>query len=121
MMTVFDPTRQIGVLAALGMKRRQVTGLFLLQATLLGVVGASIVCQIGVALLAWLKQVGIGMPSVSGMGDVVALMGDRIYPSVNLAGVISRAAIVAIMAAIASLYPAWQASRKQPAEALHHV
>ena len=55
------------------------------------------------------------------MGDVVALMGDRIYPSIGLADIISRGVIVAIMAAIASLYPAWQASRKQPAEALHHV
>lgn len=121
MMAVFERTREMGVLAALGMKGRQVTGLFLLEGTLIGVVGATIGCLIGIALLAWLKQVGIGMPSVSGMGDVVALMGDRIYPSVSLTGIISRGVIVAIMAAIASLYPAWQASRKQPAEALHHV
>jgi ABC-type lipoprotein release transport system permease subunit len=93
----------------------------LLEGTLIGVVGATIGCLIGVALLAWLKQVGIGMPSATGMGDVVALMGDRIYPSIGLAGIISRGVTVAIMAAIASLYPAWQASRKQPAEALHHV
>ena len=121
MMAVFERTRKMGVLAALGMKGRQVMGLFLLEGTLIGVVGATIGCLLDVALLAWLKQVGIGMPSISGMGDVVALMGDRIYPSVSLTGIVSRGVIVAIMAAIASLYPAWQASRKQPAEALHHV
>ena len=90
MMAVFERTREMGVLAALGMKGRQVTGLFLLEGTLIGVVGATIGCLLGVALLAWLKQVGIGMPSVSGMGDVVALMGDRIYPSISLTGIISR-------------------------------
>jgi ABC-type lipoprotein release transport system permease subunit len=34
---------------------------------------------------------------------------------------LGRALTVAIIAALASLYPAWQASRKEPAEALHYV
>ena len=55
------------------------------------------------------------------MGEVGALMGDRLYPSVTLAGVISRGLVVTFIAMLASLYPAWQASRKEPAEALHHV
>ncbi len=121
MMAVFERTREMGVLAALGLKGRQVMGLFLLEGTLIGVVGAAVGGLLAVILLVWLKRVGIGMPSVSGMGDVVALIGDRIYPSVAPVGIISRAVTVAIMAAIASFYPAWQASRKQPAEALHHV
>lgn len=121
MMAVFERTREMGVLAALGLKGRQIMGLFLLEGTLIGVVGAAVGGLLALILLVWLKRVGIGMPSVSGMGDVVALIGDRIYPSVAPVGIISRAVTVAIMAAVASLYPAWQASRKQPAEALHHV
>jgi len=34
---------------------------------------------------------------------------------------LGRALTVAVIAALASLYPAWQASRKEPAEALHYV
>ena len=34
---------------------------------------------------------------------------------------VRQGAIVVIIAALASLYPAWQASRAEPAEALHHV
>jgi ABC-type lipoprotein release transport system permease subunit len=34
---------------------------------------------------------------------------------------LTRGLTVVIIAALASLYPAWQASRKEPAQALHHV
>ena len=48
-------------------------------------------------------------------------MGDRLYPSVGLGQVVGRGLAVIFIAALASIYPAWQASRKEPAEALHHV
>ncbi len=121
MMAVFERTREMGVLAALGMKGRQIMGLFLLEGTLIGVVGAVIGCLLGILLLGLVGQVGIDLSFASGMGEVGALMGDRLYPSVTPAGVISRGVAVALIAMLASLYPAWQAARKEPAEALHHV
>jgi ABC-type lipoprotein release transport system permease subunit len=48
-------------------------------------------------------------------------MGDRIYPKVPMSTIISRGITVVIIVMLASLYPAWQASRKEPAESLHHV
>lgn len=121
LMAVFERTREMGVLAALGMKGRQLMNLFLLEGALIGGVGALIGCILGGALIAGLAQVGIDFSFTSGMGDIVALMGDRLYPSITLTDIIGRGITVTIIAAIASLYPAWQASRKEPAEALHHV
>lgn len=121
MMAVFERTREMGVLAALGMKGGQIMGLFLLEGTLIGVVGAVIGCILGSLLLGLVGQVGIDLSFASGMGEIGALMGDRLYPSVTLTGVISRGVVVALIATLASLYPAWQASRKEPAETLHHV
>ena len=46
LMAVFERTREMGVLAALGMKGRQIMGLFLLEGTLIGVVGAVIGCTL---------------------------------------------------------------------------
>jgi ABC-type antimicrobial peptide transport system permease subunit len=66
-------------------------------------------------------SVGIGFSFASGMGEITALMGDRLYPSVDATSIIVRGVVVAIIAALASLYPAWQAGRKEPAQALHHV
>ncbi len=121
MMAVFERTREMGVLAALGMKGRQIMAVFLLEGTMIGALGALIGCLLGVALLAWLMQVGIDISYTSGFGEISALMGKRIYPIIALPDVVSRGVTVIVIAAIASLYPAWQASRKQPAEALHHV
>ncbi len=121
MMAVFERTREMGVMAALGMKGRQILGLYLLEGTLVGAVGTAIGIAIGLALNLWLAQVGFDISYASGMGELSALMGTRIYPSLSMADVINRGVLVLVVTALASLYPAWQASRKEPVEALHHV
>jgi ABC-type lipoprotein release transport system permease subunit len=122
LMAVFERTREMGVLAALGLKGRQIMGLFLLEGSLIGVVGAVIGCGLGVALIALVGSVGLDFSKfASGLGDLGALMGSKLYPSITLAALVSRAVLVVVITAIASIYPAWQASRKEPAQALHHV
>jgi putative ABC transport system permease protein len=121
LMAVFERTREMGVLAALGMKSRQIMGLFLLEGTLIGVVGAAIGCMLGALLLGWVGRVGIDFSSASGMGEVMALMGARLYPSTTPGALFGRGVLVIVLAALAALYPAWQASHKEPAQALHHI
>lgn len=121
LMAVFERTREMGVLAALGMKGRQVTTLFLLEGTMIGAVGAFIGCLVGGAIVWLVAQVGLDFSYASGMGEMTALMGERLYPSLSLAQTIGRGLTVTLIAALATLYPAWQAARKQPADVLHHL
>jgi ABC-type lipoprotein release transport system permease subunit len=121
LMAVFERTREMGVLAALGLKGRQIMELFVLEGALIGAVGAALGCGLGAALLLILRQVGIDFSYASGLGEITALMGNRIYPVLSGATLLTRGLTVIIIAALASLYPAWQASRKEPAQALHHV
>jgi ABC-type lipoprotein release transport system permease subunit len=122
LMAVFERTREMGVLAALGMKGRRIMGLFLLEGAFIGVVGAVIGCVVGFGLISMMGSVGIDLSKMTtGMGDVGVLMSGKLYPAVSLPDLISRGVIVVVIASIASLYPAWQASRKEPATALHHV
>jgi len=122
LMAVFERTREMGVLAALGMKGRQVMGLFLLEGSLIGVVGAVIGSLIGFLLIALIGSAGLDLSKMTtGMGEVGVLMSGKLYPVITAAGLFSRAVLVVVIAAIASLYPAWQASRKEPSKALHHV
>ncbi|MGD9318040.1 MAG: FtsX-like permease family protein [Anaerolineae bacterium] len=121
LMAAFERTREIGVLAAMGMKGRQILNVFLLEGTAIGVVGAVIGSLLSILLLGVLAQVGIGFSFASGISEMTALMGDRIYPSITAADIISRGVTVVVIVTIASLYPAWQASRKEPAKALHYV
>jgi ABC-type lipoprotein release transport system permease subunit len=122
MMAVFERTREMGVLAALGMKGRQIMGLFLLEGAMIGMVGAALGCILGWLLMAALNQAGgIDLSVTAEMGDMTALMGDTLYTSIYLVDIVRQGVTVAVIAALASLIPAWQASRKEPAEALHHV
>jgi ABC-type lipoprotein release transport system permease subunit len=121
LMAAFERTREMGVLAALGMRGRQIMGLFVSEGALIGLVGTVIGCVAGALVVAALGQVGISLAGVSGLGEVGALLGDRLYPVLTPDALLSRGALAIAIAALAALYPAWQASRREPAQALHQV
>ncbi|MCB8983183.1 MAG: ABC transporter permease [Ardenticatenaceae bacterium] len=124
LMAVYERTREMGVLAALGMKGRQITTLFLLEGTFIGVFGAVVGVIAGGLLVAAVAQVGIDISGISDAGggaEVYALMGTRMYPAFSLTTSLVYAFLVMVISAAASFFPAWQASRQEPAEALHHI
>ncbi len=127
LMAVFERTREIGVLAAMGLKRGETMVLFLLEGALIGLVGALAGILLGGAISAYFGRVGIdwaalyGGVDISEFGDLIGLMGDRLYLRIGVDVLVQRALTVTIIATLASLYPAWQASRREPAEALHYV
>jgi putative ABC transport system permease protein len=120
LMAVFERTREIGILAALGLKRRQILALFLQEGVLVGLLGALAGSVLGGAVVWTLSRVGLQW-TASEYSELTALMGERIYFRMSVDQLLGRALTVAVIAALASLYPAWQASRKEPAEALHYV
>jgi putative ABC transport system permease protein len=120
LMAVFERTREIGLLAAMGLKRHEILGLFLLEGVFIGLLGSLVGGVLGGLVVVGVGQVGIKL-SIAEMGEMVALLGDRLYPTLRIDLLLGRALTVAVIAALASLYPAWQASRREPAEALHYV
>ncbi len=127
LMAVFERTREIGLLAAMGLKRRETVALFLLEGVLIGLLGALAGCVLGGAVGAYYGRVGIDWVALYGGLDVgeysglIGLMGDRLYLRIGIGVLVERALTVGVIAALASLYPAWQASKREPAEALHYV
>ena len=122
LMAVYERTREMGVLAALGMKSRQVMGLFLLEGGLIGAVGAVCGCTLGwLAMLAFNKSGGYDMSSFTSAGEIYALMGDAFYATIDPVSIFQMGLLLVVMAVLASLIPAWQASRKEPADSLHHI
>jgi ABC-type lipoprotein release transport system permease subunit len=127
LMAVFERTREIGVLAAMGLKRWETMVLFLLEGVLIGLLGALAGSLLGVAISAYFGRVGLDFMALYGgvemgeLSELIGMLGDRIYFRIGLGVLVERALTVAVIAALASLYPAWQASRREPAEALHYV
>jgi ABC-type lipoprotein release transport system permease subunit len=117
-MSVFERTREIGILAAIGMKGRQILAQFLVEAALiatLGVIG-------GLILGGSLSYIfGIyGFPiDISEFGLTGILITNRIYTVLTLDNVIYLSVLTYIITLIASFAPARMASRMEPVEALH--
>ncbi len=115
-MAVFERTREIGILAAIGMKSRAIMAQFLAEAALLatgGVIGGLI---IGGALVAYFTVYGI---YIGDYGITGVLFEDRIYAHLTLQNTVNLAIVTYMITLIASLYPARLAARLEPVEALH--
>jgi len=121
LMAVYERTREIGVLGAMGLKPRQISLLVILEGTLIGVVGVVLGIVLGLAFNGMIRAVGLDFTSFSGMTSYTALITDKIYPSWGISKLLSRGLTVAIIAALAAVVPAREAAQRDPAEALHYV
>jgi putative ABC transport system permease protein len=112
-MNVLERTGEIGTLMAMGTPLRGILRLFVLEGVLLGVVGGLGGLAIGWALAELLSYIGIPMPPPPGRttGYSAHIMLDwRLMTGALLVALVSTA--------LASLYPAWKASRLAIVDAL---
>lgn len=121
MMAVFERTREIGIIGALGLKPREITFLFLLEGTLIGVMGAVFGAVLGTLINGILGVYGLNYSQFADLTEYTALISGSIYPQLVPLKVLQHGFTVALIAALAALYPAMEASRREPAEALHYV
>ena len=118
LMAVFERVREMGILAALGMKRRQIMLMYIMEATVIGLGGVAIGVALGAAGVAYLANVGIDIGDMGAAVDGIAL-GTPMRASFDLPTVIGLSFATLGFTLLASLYPAWFAGRMEPAEALH--
>lgn len=121
-MVVTDKQSDIAILRTLGLSPGRVMGIFIVQGaalgilgTLLGVIGGVILSLNLEAIVSWIeRQFGVSFldPSVY---YISRLPSDLRWEDVSMIGVSALA-----ISLLATLYPAWRASRVQPAEALRY-
>jgi ABC-type lipoprotein release transport system permease subunit len=115
-MAVFERTREIGVLSAIGMKGRGIMAQFLTEAALLatgGMLGGWILGSLAVWYFA-----AVGF-NISGFGVSGILIGDTVRPYWQANDLIGLGILTYVVTLLASLYPAILAARLEPMEALH--
>ncbi|SHI14871.1 ABC transporter permease [Ferrimonas marina] len=117
LMSVFERTREFGVLMAVGMQKHKVFALILLESAWLGICGGLLGVLAGLGLMQILQRTGI---SLGGMADGLGAFGadTLFYPVVTGQeyGLIFLTVVAASL--LAALYPARQILRKRPAEAM---
>ncbi len=120
-MAVYERTREIGVLGALGLKPRQISILFILEGAMMGLVGVAAGVVMGLLLNGLLGRVGMDFSQFSTLTEYAALLSGRIYPSLGLEKLPQRVLTPLIIAILASYFPAREAAQREPAQALHYV
>ena len=113
-MAVYERIREIGTIAAMGTLPSNILKLFVTEGFLLGLLGAIIGTAISVIIILVLQQVEMTFSFGRQTGLVL-------YPLISISDIIFASVIVVAVSVLASLQPAWKASRMNPIEALRHV
>ena len=121
-MVVTDKQSDIAILRTLGMSPRQVMSVFIVQGSLLGILGTIIGVLIGLLvasniseIVQWLEQLFNTQFLKAEVHGITHIDAKIVVKDVML---IALSAIS--LAVIATLFPAWQASKVHPAEALRY-
>jgi ABC-type lipoprotein release transport system permease subunit len=118
LMSVFERTREMGILAALGMKGRQILTMFLLEAGMLGTAGIILGILLGSLGVLYLATVGLDVGVEAGVASTSFALSSTIYARFAPSAVAGLAIAGLVITLLASLYPAWFAARMEPIDAL---
>jgi putative ABC transport system permease protein len=117
-MTVFERTREFGMLRAIGMRPFRIMLMVQWEALFVCVLGIAIGLTLAVALTLWLMQVGIYLGEA--MQDYARqfYMPDRMYPALSAEALLTAPLVMLIGTQIAAALPALRIRRLKPVEAL---
>ncbi|MCX5831543.1 MAG: ABC transporter permease [Deltaproteobacteria bacterium] len=113
-MAVYERIREIGTIAAIGTLPGKILNMFVIEGFCMGVAGALIGDIVGIALVYILNLFKISYEFGQQKGFILQA---GVYP----ADILMISATVIIVSVIASLQPAFKASRMEPIQALRHV
>lgn len=104
LMSVYERTREIGILKAIGSRNSVIMKIFLIEAILIGLISSTVGCVLGIIII-----------------YVFPLTEDIMAPMVS-PSIIGIAMVLGLMvSALAGIYPAWRASKMNIVEAIKNV
>lgn len=115
-MTVRERTKEIGTLRAIGMQKGQVRTLFMIEAALLGLLGATAGCVLGLVLISALNAAQI---PINNSGLRVFLMTDVVKLALRPVHLAGALIFLPVLTALAAFYPSLKASQMPPVQALN--
>ena len=113
-MVVVDRTREIGILKSMGMKDRTILHVFILQGLWIGVIGTAVGTALGLTV-SWL----IDRYEIIPIPPEVYFV-DRLPVSLRATDVLLIVGVSILISFLATIYPALQASRLEPVDAIRH-
>jgi putative ABC transport system permease protein len=121
LMAIYERTREIGILGALGLKPFQISTLFVLEGVLMGLVGVAAGVALGLLINGVSGRVGLDFSQFSSITSYTALISGKVYATWGVDKLLQRTLTVLVITTLSTLYPAHEAAQREPAEALHYV
>ncbi len=118
-MAVFERVREIGLMLALGMRPAMILGQIVIESMMLLALGLFVGSVLAWATVVLLED-GIDLGMVS-QGMEMWGASSVLYPKLYLEDVVLASGVVLVLGFLASLSPAWRASRYEPVEAITRV
>jgi len=103
-MSVYERTREIGILKAIGSRNSVIMKIFLIEAILIGLISSTVGCVLGIIII-----------------YVFPLTDDIMAPMVSPSIIGIAMALGLMVSALAGIYPAWRASKMNIVEAIKNV
>ncbi len=110
MMLVNSKTKEIGIMRAIGARRKDILIIFIIQGMIIGTVGAGVGTAMGLGYTTYAK-----ITKMEFQGSLA------LEVNYNLQKIGETAFLAFILAVIASIYPSYRATKKQPVEAMRTV
>jgi ABC-type lipoprotein release transport system permease subunit len=117
LMAVLERLKELGMLMAIGMNRRRVFTMILLETVMLSLTGGSIGILAGYVVTVFFNRKGIDLSNFAEATEKLGYAA-TVYPATDLGIDLKVTVMVLITAILAALYPAWKAIRLRPAETL---
>jgi ABC-type lipoprotein release transport system permease subunit len=111
-----ERTREIGTLRAIGMQRKNVLRMFLLESFQMGVIGTGAGALAGAAISGLLNSAHIKVP----LSVQLFLMSDQLNLAIHASSLIQSALGITFITTLAALYPSYRAARLPPVSAMSH-
>lgn len=117
-MTIFERTKEFGMLLAIGMRPAKIIGMVQWEALFICLVGVGIGLMLAVALTLWLMNTGIYLGEAMEEYARQFYMPDRMYPALSAEALLVSPVIMLIGTQLAAFLPALRIRRLRPVEAL---
>ncbi len=117
-MIVKERTKEIGMMAAMGLESRGILKLFIIEGSIMGIIGSFTGSLIGSLLTSYLSKTGINFAGATAGFSADIMFNSTLYPVSSVANSVFAFILGVIIVTLACIIPARKAAKLEPSEAI---